>query len=170
MKSSVSVRRRSKRAIFASACACACALWSSKAVAQTSSLEPGLWPSPPAAGAHKDRGAAESAEPPQRPAREHVQVGALLGVSFPRPLSVEGLIKLEKLAALGVDYGSLPQISISGVQLTSWAVAGSARVFPFRGPFFVGLRAGRQHLMADATVTAYGYAVPLELSVDTTFL
>jgi hypothetical protein len=168
MKSSVSVRRRSKRAIFASACVCA--LWSSKAVAQTSRFEPELWPSPPAPSANKDHSGAETTEHPLRRAREHVQVGALLGVSFPRPLSVEGIIKLEKLAALGIDYSSLPQIGVSGVQLTSWAVAGSGRVFPFRGPFFVGLRAGRQHLTADATVTAYGYAVPLELSVDTTFL
>jgi hypothetical protein len=171
MKSSAHVRRSYKRAIFARACACA--LWCGKAVAQTSSLEPELWPLPPpvaSASANKDRSGNETAEHPLRRASEHVQVGALVGVSFPRPLSVEGIIKLEKLAALGVDYGSLPQISVSGVQLSSWAVAGSARVFPFRGPFFVGLRAGRQHLTADATVTAYGYAVPLALSVDTTFL
>jgi hypothetical protein len=99
-----------------------------------------------------------------------VQFGALVGVSFPRPLSVEGIVKLEQLAALGLDYSSLPQIGVSGVQLTSWAVAGSARVFPFRGPFFFGLRVGRQHATADAVVSAYGYTVPVGLSVDTTFL
>ncbi|HEY1536177.1 MAG TPA: hypothetical protein VGF76_19285, partial [Polyangiaceae bacterium] len=43
-------------------------------------------------------------------------------------------------------------------------------VFPFRGPFFLGLRAGRQHVTADASVSAYGYTVPVGLSVDTTFL
>jgi hypothetical protein len=168
MKSSVSVRRCwLKRAIFV--CACACASWCREAAAQSSALEPELW-LPPAASSTTDRAASASREHEDQRVPEHVKVGALVGVSFPRPLSVEGIVKLEQLAALGVDYSALPQIGVSGVQLTSWAVAGSVRVFPFRSAFFFGLRAGRQHLTADASVSAYGYAVPVGLSVDTTFL
>jgi hypothetical protein len=168
MKSSVSVRRRwFQRAIFA--CTCAGALCCREAAAQGRALEPELW-LPPAASPRADRAGSGSSEHADRRVPEHVQFGALVGVSFPRPLSVEGLVKLEQLAALGLDYSALPQIGVSGVQLTSWAVAGSARVFPFRGPFFLGLRVGRQHVTADASVAAYGYTVPVGLNVDTTFL
>jgi hypothetical protein len=167
MKSSVSVRRSLKRAIFAGASVCA--VWGGKAAAQRSALEPELW-LPPAASPTADRAGRGANEHADRRVPRQVQFGALVGVSFPRPLAVEGIVKLEQLAALGLDYSSLPQIGVSGVQLTSWAVAGSARVFPFRGPFFLGLRAGRQHVTADSSVSAYGYSVPVELSVDTTFL
>jgi hypothetical protein len=160
---------RAQRAAITGACACACVFWNGLAHAQSASLESdlfGLTPKSPTS----DHPSRESGEHGNARAGDHVQVGALVGVSFPRPLSVEGIVKVERVLAFGAEYSALPQISVSSVQLTCWAVAGSARVFPFGGPFFFGLRAGRQHLAADAPLSAYGYTVPVGLTVDTTFL
>jgi hypothetical protein len=99
-----------------------------------------------------------------------LRVGALVGVGAPRPLSVEALLKIERTVALGLEYSALPSVNVSDVQLSCWALAGSARVFPFQGAFFVGLRAGRQHLNASTTLSGYGYSVPIAMGVDTTFL
>ncbi len=171
MMSSASARHcRAQRALLTCACLCACALLGATARAQSSSLEPELWPLPAPAAPARDRAGSDANAHPDARAAEHVKLGALVGVGFPRPLSVEGIVKLERAVALGVEYSTLPQVTVSNVQLGCWAVAGSARLFPFRGPFFVGLRAGRQHLTADASVSAYGYSVPVGLSVDTTFL
>ena len=161
---------RAQRTVVTCACLGACALFGATASAQSSSLDPELWPLPTPVAPTRDRAGSESNAHPDAHASEHVKVGALLGVSFPRPLSVEGIVKLERTVALGLEYSTLPQVTVSNVQIGCWAIAGSARVFPFRGPFFVGLRAGRQHLIADASVSAYGYTVPVGLSVDTTFL
>ena len=170
MSSASAWQCRAQRTSLACACLCVCALFGATARAQSSSLEPELWTLPTAAAPTRDRAGSEASARADPRAAEHVKLGALLGIGFPRPLSVEGIVKLERAVALGVEYSTLPQVTVSNVQIGCWAVAGSARVFPFRGPFFVGLRAGRQHLMADASVSAYGYTVPVGLSVDTTFL
>jgi len=80
------------------------------------------------------------------------------------------MVKIERLVALGVEYSTLPSATVSDVHFGASAIAGSARVFPLRGPFFLGLRAGRQHVSADAAVSGYGYTVPVTLAVDTIFL
>jgi hypothetical protein len=100
-----------------------------------------------------------------------VDVGVLGGVGFPRPLAVEGLLKLDKVFAIGVEYSALPTITVSGVQASMWAIAGDARVFPFKNGFFFGMSAGRQHLgeYATASVSHVGN-VSATQSVDTTFL
>ena len=171
MTSSASVRQcRARRTWLTCACMSACTLLGATARAQSSSLEPELWTLPTLPAPTRDRPSPESNTHGDPHAAEHLQVGALVGVSFPRPLSVEGIVKFERTLAFGLEYSTLPQVTVSNVQLGCWAAAGSARVFPFRGPFFVGLRAGRQHLMADAAVAAYGYSVPANITVDTTFL
>jgi hypothetical protein len=96
-----------------------------------------------------------------------VHVGAVAGLAFPRPISVEGFIGLGDRAVVGVEYGVLPPVTISGIRTTLWGVAGDARVFPFRGPFFVGLRAGVQHLGASGSVTLASTG-PLGASLDAT--
>src|SRR5258708_24707900 len=88
---------------------------------------------------------------------DHVRVGVLGSVAFPRPLAIEGLVKLERIVGLGVEYSLLPQLTIQGVQTHFCAVAAAARLFPFKNAFFVGLRAGRQHLGGEGTVTAAGF-------------
>lgn len=82
-----------------------------------------------------------------------LRIGAVAGVGFPRPLAFEALVKIEGVLALGLEYSFMPKTSIGGVETKFWALAGDARVFPFKNGFFVGLRGGRQVLSATATAT-----------------
>lgn len=113
----------------------------------------------------------ERFEPPKERSRaDHFRVGVLGGLGFPRPLAIEGMIKIEKTLGLGLEYSALPSLSVSGVDTTFHALAADARFFPFQGPFFVGLRAGRQHLAGSGTVSASGVTAQGSMAVDTTFV
>ena len=102
---------------------------------------------------------------------DHFRFGILGGVGFPRPLAIEGLAKIENMVGLGVEYSVLPTLDISGVRTSFYAIAADARVFPFKNAFFVGLRAGRQHLGGNSDITVSGYGVVREsVSVDSTFI
>jgi hypothetical protein len=96
---------------------------------------------------------------------------ALGGVGFPRPLMVEGVIGIERALALGAEYGFSPQATIADVDMTLWSLAGTARIFPFRGPFFVGLRAGHQRFGASMSASLGSYGTITDtLTVDTWFI
>ncbi len=170
MISSFLPRSRALRAALVGAAVCVFLGWSKRSSAQSSSLEPGLFTLNPLNARARDQVEPEHSRESEKSRQDHFQLGALVSASFPRPLSVEGLAKFEKLVALGLEYSTLPSITVNDVHVDCWAVTGSVRVFPLRGPFFVGLRAGRQHLNADATLSAYGYSTPVGLGVDTTFL
>jgi hypothetical protein len=102
---------------------------------------------------------------------DHVRIGVLGGVGFPRPLAIEGLVKVERLVVLGLEYSALPTMTISGAQVSFWAAAADVRFFPGRGNFFIGLRAGRQHLGGKGVLTVDPYGSVLEsVSIATTFL
>jgi hypothetical protein len=147
-------RRKTSLAI-----ACAAVAWSGGARAQEVARAPAQNP-PPAA----DR---TNVEAPPRPWR----IGAIGGFGFPRPLAIEGMALVGDTVALGVEYGALPPITIGGVQASLWSIAGDARVFPFRGAFFLGLRAGFEHLGAATTivVSPIGSASE-ELTLDSWFI
>ena len=82
-----------------------------------------------------------------------LRVGVIGGVGFPRPLAIEGMAEISGIVALGLEYGTLPVITIDGVSAGLWSVAGDLRVFPLRGgAFFIGLRGGRQHVGATTTI------------------
>jgi hypothetical protein len=100
-----------------------------------------------------------------------LRVGAVAGLGFPQPLAIEAMAMMDGIVALGAEYGGLPTTTFGGVQTSLWALAADARLFPFRGPFFIGLRAGRQHVGASTTVTipSVGSAVE-DLAVDSWFL
>lgn len=150
-----------------------CVVWAKGARAQSADLEPTLAPLQPTPSVTVDRPTNENQRPGTR-RKDQISVGALVGVGFPRPLAAEGVLKLERVVLLGAEYSALPAIDVSSngssVSVSCWAIAGDLRVFPLRGPFFVGLRAGEQHIAAEATVNAYGYSVPASLSIDTAFL
>jgi hypothetical protein len=99
-----------------------------------------------------------------------VHVGVLGGVGFPRPLAIEGVLQFDKLILLGGEYSALPTTDFSGVETSLWALAADLRVFPMRNGFFVGLRAGKQHLAESATVTVSGITATGGNTADTTFL
>lgn len=102
---------------------------------------------------------------------DELRVGAVAGVGFPRPLAVEALLRLGDFVAVGAEYGFLPQTSIAGVDTRLWSLAADGRVFPFRGPFFIGVLAGRQHVGASATLTVQNVGSATEqLTLDSWFV
>lgn len=125
-------------------------------------------PSAPPPSADEARGAALEKAHEHHP--EHVRIGVIGGIGFPRPLAIEGLVKLERIVALGVEYSALPTLTISSVDTRAWAIAGDVRLFPFRGPFFLGVRAGRQRVDATGSLTVSGRSFPESYGVDTTFV
>lgn len=118
-----------------------------------------------------DRGEPRTRGDDDQPSPEHFRIGVLGGVGLPRPLALEGMIKVERLIGVGVDYSVLPTIHVSGVNASSWALAADVRVFPLKGAFFIGMRAGYQHLAASTTVTVRNVgSAALAAKVDTTFI
>ena len=104
-------------------------------------------------------------------ASHRTRFGATAGIGFPRPLSLEAMVKVGGLLGVGVEYGLLPSVTIDNVDTHLWSVAGDARVFPFRNAFYVGLRAGRQHVEAATTVTIASVVTADEvLALDSWFL
>jgi hypothetical protein len=101
-----------------------------------------------------------------------LRIGAIGGLGFPRPLAIEAIGEISEVVALGVEYGALPNVTISGVEVGLWSLAGDVRVFPFRGsPFFLGLRAGRQHIGATTNVAIMSYGSATEvLGLDSWFV
>jgi hypothetical protein len=110
---------------------------------------------PPSTTAPPEKEAPDKDTPPSG-SNDRFRIGALAGVGFPRPLSVEAMAKLGGYVAVGAEYGVLPAITIDGVSTSSWAATGDLRVFPFHGMFFVGFRAGYQHIDASATASLAG--------------
>lgn len=89
--------------------------------------------------------------------REHdgaVDIGVLGGIGFPRPLAIEGVVRLRDTVLLGAEYGFLPKTTISSVDVRMWSAAADLRVFPFKGAFFLGARAGYQSLSGETTLSA----------------
>jgi hypothetical protein len=114
---------------------------------------------------------APSDRPGEESAGHRPQFGALVGLGFPRPLSIEGMVKIDDFLSVGAEYGVLPSITVDGVQTNLWSFAGDARVFPFRNAFFIGLRAGRQHVGASTTVNVESVgSLPETLALDSWFL
>jgi hypothetical protein len=100
-----------------------------------------------------------------------LRVGAIAGIGFPRPLAIEPMVVLSGWVAVGGEYGVMPQMTIDGVQASSWSLAGDVRVFPFRGNFFVGLKMGHQHIDAATTVTVAPYgSAPEQLALDSFYV
>jgi hypothetical protein len=98
------------------------------------------------------------------------RLGALVGVGFPRPLAIEGIVKLGRWVALGVEYSAMPSMNILGVDTAFWGVAGDVRFFPMRNGFFIGMRGGFQHLAATATMSAMSITVTESATAETAFL
>jgi hypothetical protein len=145
---------------------------------------------------HAARAAPTSSDKPAaEPAHSSIRAGLLAGVGFPRPLAVEGLLTLGERVVLGAEYGGMPAMTVDGgptsvgsfplpiqgqsvspvtmndVRVSLWSVAAEGRWFPFGGTFFVGLRAGRQHVGATTTLLAPRYASMSEtIDLDGWFL
>jgi len=146
----------------------------SKSVWMALALGLAAWPAVARAqgSAPRDEGPPPTTErAPKSETVRPVRIGAIGGVGFPRPLAIEGMVLLRDSVALGAEYGVLPNLTVDGVHTSLWSLAGDVRYFPFHGAFFLGVRAGRQHIGADMTVTVAPYGSSSEsLSVDSWFV
>jgi hypothetical protein len=116
-----------------------------------------------------DTGGGSTKDRPQK--EEHFRIGVLGGLGFPRALAIEGMVKLEKVLGLGLEYATTPNYTISGAETSFWALSATLRVFPFKDGFFLGLRGGRQHLGGEGTITVAPYGrIHESVAIDTTFL
>ncbi len=122
-------------------------------------------------GAASRAGAPSENELPEVSGIRPVRAGVIAGVGFPHPLAIEALVEFSGLVAVGAEYAALPAVTIDGVRTSLWSLAADVRVFPFRGAFYVGLRAGRQHVEATTTVSLMSFGSATEvLDLDTWFL
>lgn len=101
---------------------------------------------------------------------ENLRFGPLVGIGFPRPISIEAMVKIQRFVAIGVEYGFLPKLSVSGIQASFKGVAADLRLFPFKNAFFVGIRGGRQWLDASATLDLSGVGIRESLAASTWFI
>lgn len=85
---------------------------------------------------------------------ESFRIGALAGVGFPRPFSGEVFIKVKQVVGIGAEYSFLPNATFAGANVKFHGIAADLRLFPFKGGFFIGARAGKQWLSAGTTVSA----------------
>ena len=92
------------------------------------------------------------------------------GIGFPRPVGVGAFLQFDKLWSIGADYSLLPTTKISDVNLDFWAAAASARLYPWSGSFYVGLKSGYQHLSASGYITSSGTTALAQGSIDTFFV
>jgi hypothetical protein len=124
---------------------------------------------PPSAAGTDVRGATDRSA--EGPAARPWRIGAIGGVGFPRPLAVEAMGVVGEVVGLGAEYGALPAITISGVHASLWSLAADARLFPFRGAFYIGLRGGHQHVAASTTINVGSIgSLPEDLAFDSWFI
>jgi hypothetical protein len=151
--------------------------WSGSAHAQAAQSPQPAAPAPPEPSARADAPPDTARSDPT--AREHadngqphhLRIGAIGGIGFPRALAIEPMVVWNGLVGIGGEYGALPAMTINGVQFSLWSLAGDVRVFPFRGAFFVGLRAGHQHLDVSTTISVATLgSAPEEFTLDSFFI
>lgn len=100
---------------------------------------------------------------PHRGVLGPARLGALAGVGAPSIFSGEVLAKVGDYFGIAGDYGVAPQIPFpvggAAVSFQQKTFTGSARVYPFRGAFFIGAGAGSQTTTATASAATRN-AVP----------
>lgn len=105
--------------------------------------------------------------------------GIIPGILFGPKLSIVSLptpavgieVKAYQLLGASFDYGFIPDFTVSNVTLglKTWNVA--AKVYPFRGAFFLGATLGAYTFTGKSTVTdANGQSVAAKLDVSATFI
>lgn len=102
--------------------------------------------------------------------KEAFRIGVIGGVGFPRPFAIEGMVKIDRVVGLGLEYAFLPQTTVFGVRAKMSSFSADLRVFPFRGAFFVGMRTGYQKLSAETTISAAGFSVDESAVASTWFV
>jgi len=87
-------------------------------------------------------------------------------LGLPSPFRAGLEAKWDNTWGLGFDVGGLPVTGMmdSKVKLTSYVA--TARYYPWRGPFYVGLGAGKQNFVGERTEDFSGSPVTVTLTMD----
>jgi hypothetical protein len=103
-----------------------------------------------------------------------LRLGALAGVGAPSIFSGQGLAKIGDWVGLSGDYGTAPSITMpignGGATISQTTVSAGARVFPFRGSFFIGGAVGQQSVNAKVTQSAQGVSGGANFSTTAIFI
>jgi hypothetical protein len=84
-----------------------------------------------------------------------LRIGPVVSVAFPRPSSIELLGVYDRGVALGIEYSSLPSITVDGITARAYGVTGELRWFVLQSAFFLGLGVGAQSLTASGERSGY---------------
>jgi hypothetical protein len=130
---------------------------------------------PPAPVAkHFSDDAAGAANDPHAGALGALRLGALAGVGAPSIFSGEALAKIGDWVGLSGDYGVAPSLSVpignGGATISQTTVSAGARVYPFRGAFFLGGAVGQQSVDAKVTQSAQGVTGAANFQTKTMFI
>lgn len=90
--------------------------------------------------------------------------------AFPTTFRVGIESKYANLIGLGVEYGFIPGLTLSNVNLSLNSIQGSAKFYPFRGAFHVGFALGNQTFSASTKTTVGGIPATLTGNANTLFI
>jgi hypothetical protein len=99
-----------------------------------------------------------------------VHGGFLAGVGFPRPLALEGLVDFHRMISLGGEYAAMPKATFANLDVSLWSVGATVRLHPAQNAFFLGLRAGYQHVDVGTMLTIDRGTASERVSIGTGFL
>lgn len=75
-------------------------------------------------------------------AERPVRFGALVGAGIPRPIALEVGVRLWSALDLGLEWATLPEVTLADIDFSMTSYQAVVRWFPWRGRLFAGLRAG----------------------------
>lgn len=127
----------------------------------------------PASSPRARDGVTDERADPHRGPLGPVRLGALVGAGFPSLVSGQIVFKLHDWVGLTGSYGATPSISLpvaSDASLSQHGFNATARVYPFRGAFFLGLGLGQSTVTGRAAESAYGVSAAASAMTRTTYV
>lgn len=102
-----------------------------------------------------------------------VRLGAMAGVGVPSPISAQAIFKYKEVVGANLELGMLPELTLpiaDEAKVSQKMVDVSARLYPFKGAFFLGCGLGTQNLSLKARQTEQGVTGEVNLQSDTLFI
>ncbi len=115
----------------------------------------------------------------EAPASEHegalgaLRIGALAGAGFPSAVSGQIVLKLAGWVGATASYGATPSVSVPvapGTTLSQRGFSATARVYPFRGAFFVGVGGGQSVVSSQSSATTQGAYAQNRMQATTAYV
>lgn len=86
-------------------------------------------------------------------------------IALPVPFQAGLETKIFNWFGFSFDYGMIPSVGISGVNISASTYQFAARFYPFRGSFYLGAGWGQRKLTGKKDDTIQGYPVSVEVNV-----